>query len=45
MRKGPIQIVRFGAHPRVPVVVIFPLKGVGQYKPAGTRGPCKIMCI
>lgn len=26
-------------HPRVPVVVIFPLKGVGQYKPSWTRGP------
>ena len=36
---------KVGAHPRVPVVVIFPLKGVGQYKSSGTRGPCKIMLI
>jgi len=26
-------------HPRVPVVVIFPLKRVGQHKPSRTRGP------
>ena len=31
---------KVGAHPRVPVVVIFPLEWVRQNKPSGTRRSC-----
>ena len=40
MRKGPIENWKVVSHPRVPVVVIFPLEWVRQNKPSGTRRSC-----